>query len=63
MGKKKSVSEVKEALETPAHSLPFEDVIKLLRTDPDKASTRAKQRNATVYTATMLWRKDRAFSP
>lgn len=50
MGKKKGDGEVKEPLETPAHSLPFDEVIKLLNTDPDQGLNKgeAEKRNG-VY--------------
>jgi magnesium-transporting ATPase (P-type) len=55
MGGKKGDGEVKVALETPAHSLSFEEVIKRLNTDSEQglSESEVKKRN-DVYGENML---------
>jgi magnesium-transporting ATPase (P-type) len=55
MGKQKGDGEVKEALETPAHSLSFEEVLKLLNTNPNQGLNQSEvEKRHGVYGENVL---------
>jgi magnesium-transporting ATPase (P-type) len=55
MGKKKGDGEVKLALDKPAHSLPFDEVLKLLTTDPESGLSKSEvEKRTSTYGENML---------